>query len=137
MILTPFVLPQDESLGRPWGVDESAVVGLEELLAFARLYEQFESRNIQLFGITTQSPLVQKLVAEILSLPFPLLSDSRRALCQRLQLPITNRGRVPRNRPIIVEVRNGSVACLWDTLASSGHCATLILRHVSNDTGRD
>jgi peroxiredoxin len=137
LIFVPFVLPQGELPGRPWQGDESASAGLEELLAFARLYEQFESRDIRLFGITTQSPLVQKLVVEILALPFPLLSDSRRTLCQQLQLPTTNRGRIPRNRPIIIEVRNGSVAYVWDPLAWSGQCATLILRHVSNDVGRD
>lgn len=136
LIFTPFVFPQDESLQRPLEVDEPAVVGLEELLAFARLYEQFESRNIQLFGITTQSPLIQKLVAEVLALPFPLLSDSQRVLSQQLQLPTTNQGRVPRNRPIVIEVRDGSVAYVWDPLASPGQCAELILRHLSNDTSR-
>ena len=137
LIFAPFALPRNESLGRPWEGDESAIVGLDELLAFARLHGQFESRAIQLFGITTQSPLVQKLVAEMLSLPFPLLSDSRRELCQHLQLPTTNRGRIPRNRPIIIEVRKGSVAYVWDPLASSGECATLILKHASNDTNYD
>jgi peroxiredoxin len=137
LIFAPFVLPQDESMACPWEGDESAIAGLEALIGFARLYEQFESRDIRLFGITTQSPLVQKLVVEILALPFPLLSDSQRTVCQQLQLPTTHRGRVPRNRPIIIEVRNGSVAYVWDPLASSGQCATRILRHVSNDVGRN
>ena len=136
LIFAPFLLPQDESLRRAWEGDESAIAGLEELVAFAQLYEQFKSRDIRIFGITTQSSLVQKLVVEILALPFPLLSDSRRMLCEQMQLPTTNRGRLPRNRPIIIEVRNGSVAYVWDPLASSGQCAPQILRHVSNDIGR-
>jgi len=134
LIFTPFVLPQDESLPRPSEVDESAIAGLQELLAFGQLYKQFESQNVQLFGVTTQSPVVQKLVGEILGLPFPLLSDSQRVLCQQLQLPMTAQGRIPRNRPIVIEVRDGSVAYVWDPLASPGHCATLILRHLSSDT---
>jgi peroxiredoxin len=134
LIFTPFVLPRDESMPRPLEVDDSAIAGLEELLAFGRLNQQFKSQNIQLFGVTTQSPVIQKLVAELLALPFPLLSDSHQLLCQQLQLPMRDHGRIPRNRPIVIEVRDGSVAYVWDPLASPGQCATLILRHLSGDT---
>jgi peroxiredoxin len=137
LIFAPFVLPQDESLQPPWEIEAQAIMGLEALLAFARLHEQFDSRNIQLFGITTQSPTIQKLSAESLSLPFPLLSDSRRTLSQQLHLPVTSGGRVPRNRSIVIEVREGSVAYVWDPLASSGQCAEVILRHLANDAGDD
>ncbi|WP_436207965.1 redoxin domain-containing protein [Caballeronia sp. LjRoot31] len=137
LIFLPFILPPEESPPKIAPTDRSVTGGLEQLLCFVRLHPEFASRGIALYGISTQSPLVQRITAETLALPFPLLSDSNRAFCSRLNLPMINKGvrmRIPRVTPLVIQVREGRVARVFHPTPSSHYCATHVLHQVCTTT---
>lgn len=133
LIFSPFILPPVESTPEITLIDRSITGGLEQLLYFVRLHPEFASRGIALYGISTQSPLVQRITAEMLALPFPLLSDSNRALCNRLNLPMIDNGmrmRIPRVTPLVIQVRDGQVVRVFHPTPSSHDFATHVLHQV-------
>ncbi|CAN7739324.1 redoxin domain-containing protein [Caballeronia sp. LjRoot31] len=137
LIFLPFILPPEESPPEIVPTDRSVTGGLEQLLCFVRLHPEFASRGIALYGISTQSPLVQRITAETLALPFPLLSDSNRAFCSRLNLPMINKGvrmRIPRVTPLVIQVRDGRVARVFHPTPSSHYCATHVLHQIGVTT---
>lgn len=58
-----------------------------ESLGFKDLYQDFLAHNYQVIGVSTQSPEEQSEFANRHRIPFPLLSDERLELTNRLNLP--------------------------------------------------
>jgi peroxiredoxin len=114
LIFAAFVLPDDVLPALSPGACESAQANLTVMHSFALHIRAFRANGIDIFGVTTQSPLIQKAAVESLALPFPLLSDHDRVLCEALRLPMNCEGRVTRNRPLIVEIRTGFVQAVWN-----------------------
>jgi peroxiredoxin len=114
LVFTPFVLPDGMLPALSVGALEAAKANLTVMHSFALHNRAFKANGIEVFGVTTQSPLVQKVAVESLALPFPLLSDRDRVLCEALHLPMICEGRVTRNRALIVEVRTGLVKAAWN-----------------------
>ncbi len=102
-----------------------------QLLGFKAQHRAFQARRTALFGISTQSPIVQQAVAEDLALPFPLLSDADRALAAALPLPLLHAGRVPRLARLLLVVRHGCIAQVFDPIASPAHAAAEMLSWLS------
>jgi peroxiredoxin len=132
LIFLPFILPPEESATEKTQMDGYLTTGFEQLLGFVMLHQEFASRGIGLYGISTQSPLVQRLTVEALALPFPLLSDSRRTLCHRLKIPMIHGAqmRIPRVAPLVIQVRDRRVAQVFCPTASPHYCATRVLHQV-------
>ncbi|MGE3972893.1 MAG: peroxiredoxin [Bdellovibrionales bacterium] len=54
---------------------------------FRDLFQEFKSLDVNIFGLSMQSPLVQKEFVERNHIPFPILSDSRYELTDKMELP--------------------------------------------------
>jgi peroxiredoxin len=137
LIFLPFILPPDESAAALAPTNQLVTGGLEQLLSFVQLHRQFTSRGVALYGISTQSPLVQRVTAEMLGLPFPLLSDSKGAFPSRLNLPMIDGGvhtRISRVAPLVIQVRDGRVSRVFHAAPSSGSCATHVLHQLGATT---
>jgi hypothetical protein len=120
LIFTAFVLPDEVLPALSLGASDTAKANLTVMHAFALHIGAFRANDIDVFGVTTQSPLIQQAALESLALPFPLLSDHDRVLCEALRLPMICEGRVARNQPLIVEVRTGFVRTIWNPNSMSG-----------------
>jgi peroxiredoxin len=109
LLFAPFASPAaamkmaGSSLNLPWLYDPA------RLLRFCHASGMTLSATTQVFGVTTQTPFVQRIVADMLHLPFPLLSDRRRVLSGRLGLPLITTGRLPRVHAAVLEVMHGCV----------------------------
>jgi hypothetical protein len=114
LVFAAFVLPDEVLPALSLGASESARANLTVMHSFALHIRAFKANDIDVFGVTTQSPIIQKAVAESLALPFPLLSDHDRVLCEELRLPMTSEGRVTRNRALVVEIGTGFVKAVWN-----------------------
>jgi hypothetical protein len=114
LVFATFVLPDEALPSLSLGACDTAKANLSILHTFALHLGAFKSNHIDVFGVTTQSPLIQKAAVESLALPFPLLSDHERVLCEQLGLPMSQDGRASRNRSLIVEIQFGLVKAVWD-----------------------
>ena len=87
-----FAYPRTGRPGQPpltpdWDLVPGARGCTPETCAFRDLAADFARHGVRLFGLSTQEPAYQRELAERLHLPFPVLSDSARALTDALRLP--------------------------------------------------
>ena len=79
--------PEQPPLVPDWDLIPGARGCTPETCAFRDLSADFGKHAVRLFGLSTQEPAYQRELAERLHLPFPVLSDSARALTDALRLP--------------------------------------------------
>ncbi len=132
LILHPLALTSDQELPRSLKSIPGLAGCTEQLLDFKALHGEFLSQEIAVFGVSTQSALVQRTVAERLELPFPLLSDAGRALVRALDLPVVPVGRVPRMMRLVLGVRDGCIEQAFHPGATDENRAVDILRTLSD-----
>jgi peroxiredoxin len=109
-----YVFPRITAADRPvpdgWDQIPGARGCTPQSCRFRDLHQEFSSRGIQVFGVSTQSPSYQHDAAERLRLPFELLSDEQLELTHGWALPtFTVDGEVLLKRLTLV-VRDGTVA---------------------------
>jgi peroxiredoxin len=104
LIFYPLALARDQAPQSAWTRSPGATDCTQQLLGFNSHYREFRARQVDLFGISTQSTVVQQAVAENLNLRFPLLSDADYALAQALRLPMLHVGRRQRAPRIVLAV---------------------------------
>jgi peroxiredoxin len=109
LILYPLALAQDQAPPSAWTRIPWATACTQQLLGFNSHYREFRARRVDLFGISTQSSIVQLAVAENLALRFPLLSDGSSVLARALRLPMLQVGRRQRLPRIVLAVRDGHI----------------------------
>lgn len=97
------------------------------LRGFAQHQKRFEDVGIALLGVSTQSPLIQRIVSAQLGISFPLMSDANRRFSNALGLPMTVGGRIPRMQPIGLDVMDGCIAQVFYPLEPDMSCAEAIL----------
>ncbi len=127
LILYPLALTPDQELPRSLKSIPAIAGCTEQLLDFKASHGEFLSRRLAIFGVSTQSVLVQRVVAEELELPFPLLSDATRTLVRALGLPAVAVGRVPRMMRLILAVRDGCIERTFHPGSTDGNRATDVL----------
>jgi len=106
LILCPLALARDQALPSASTRSPGAANCTQQLLGFNSHYEDFRARQVDLFGISTQSSVVQRAVAENLDLRFPLLSDANYELARSLRLPMLHIGRRQRLPHIVLALRD-------------------------------
>lgn len=77
----------DQELPKGWNEIPGARGCTPQALTFAEKYNEFQKRNIKLFGLSTQTTDYQKEMVERLHLPFLVFSDSDFKLTKLLKLP--------------------------------------------------
>ena len=80
----------------------SIIRGVDILLEFNKLYDSLQDVNIGIYGISTQSFEIQKMMLNSLSLKFNLLSDKNAQIAKILNIPLTTGGRVLRYPLLVV-----------------------------------
>jgi len=68
---------------------------------------------VRIFGLSTQEPAYQRELAERLHLPFPVLSDSARALTGALRLPTVTIGGLVLLARLSWLQRDGRIERVW------------------------
>lgn len=131
LILHPFALAPYQKLPHSFSSIPFVAGCSEQLLSFKALHQEFQSEGIALFGISTQSALIQEALTQILALPFPLLSDADRDFARTLRLPMLHAGRVPRIMRMIFEIQNGCIKRVFDPIERHTNCAADILSEIS------
>ncbi len=87
--------------------------------AFRDHYEELSSLGVQVYGLSTQSTAYQKEMAERLHLPFPVLSDEKFELCNRLRLPTMEVQGVRLLKRITLFLRDGKIEhCIYPVFPS-------------------
>ncbi|WP_144150340.1 redoxin domain-containing protein [Paraburkholderia sp. BCC1885] len=109
LVLHPVALPLDCLIPQPLDNAFQIKRSIATLLAFNELCDELESVGISVFGISVQSPEMQRLTAASLELKFPLLSDKHAALALALKLPLIRNGRSPRCPLLVLEARMGRI----------------------------
>lgn len=83
-----------------------AVIAPTEIAAFGKLYEQFQERETQLVGGSIDSELVHRAWRDndpnLKDVPFPLLADIKRELCNQLGILDPREG-VPQRATFVVD----------------------------------
>ena len=102
-----------------------------QLLGFKAQFNEFQGRRIRLYGVSTQSPIVQRAVAEDLGLPFPLLSDADHDFACALKLPMLHIGRVPRMPRIVLVVRDHRLEQILYPVTSAADSAAELLSRLT------
>ena len=86
-----YVYPMTRRPGVPVPEGWEAIPGASgctpQSCAFRDHYREFQSLDVRVFGLSTQSTEYQKEARDRLQLPFELLSDEKRALKELLRLP--------------------------------------------------
>jgi peroxiredoxin len=77
----------DQELPPDWNAIPGARGCTPEACGFRDRHEQFADLGARVLALSTQNPEYQREMAERLHLPFPVLSDERLELAQKLRLP--------------------------------------------------
>jgi len=72
-------------------------------------FKEFKTRNVGVFGLSTQSTAYQKEMADRLALPFEILSDSEYRLCDALHLPTFQVGGNRLLKRLTLIIREGGI----------------------------
>ncbi len=131
LIMHPLALARAQVPPPGWLRIPGAAGCTEQLLGFAARWQAFRTLRIALFGVSTQAPLVQQAVAEDLGLPFPLLSDTAGVLARSLGLPMLRAARAPRLVRLVIAVREGRIARLFEPDDDPGQSAAAILAQLA------
>jgi peroxiredoxin len=123
LILYPFALAREQLLPPSWMGIPSSAACTEQLLDFKAHYGEFQARQVGLFGISTQSSIVQKAVVKELGLPFPLLSDAGYTFARALHLPMLHVGRRHRLACMVLMVRNCHIDQIFYPMMSPSRSA--------------
>ena len=113
-----FAYPRTGRPGQPpltpdWDLVPGARGCTPETCAFRDLAAEFGKHGVRILGLSTQEPDYQRELAERLHLPFPVLSDSARALTDALGLPtLTIAGQVLLARLSWLQ-RDGRIERVW------------------------
>ena len=105
--------PNDPPLVPDWDLIPGARGCTPHTCSFRDLSADFAALDTRIFGLSTQDPEYQRELAERLHLPFPILSDSARALTDALRLPtLTIGGHVLLARLSWLQ-RDGRIERVW------------------------
>jgi peroxiredoxin len=113
-----FAYPRTGQPGQPplvpdWDLIPGARGCTPETCAFRDLAADFGKLGIRIFGLSTQEPAYQHELAERLHLPFPVLSDSARALTEALRLPTLTIGGLVLLARLSWLQRDGRIERVW------------------------
>ena len=105
----PRIAGPDEAVPEDWNRIPGARGCTPESCAFRDLYREFQSLNVDVYGLSTQGTDDQQEASERLHLPYPLLSDADHVVTHSLNLPtLTWRDRQWMRRLTLI-VQDGSV----------------------------
>lgn len=80
-----------------------------QTLGFRDRYRDFQTLEIEIFGLSTQSGEHHRELAARLKVPFPLLSDASFAFAKALGLPTFTAGGTPYLKRLTLFVRDGRI----------------------------
>lgn len=109
LLLHPVAVPPDYLPAAEETSFRAVRAGIETLLLFEGIMPHLVQNRMQVFGISVQSAVVQRMVADNLGLSFPLLSDSTGAFARSTELPLIRHGRRGRLPALIVVAKDGIV----------------------------
>jgi peroxiredoxin len=136
-----FAYPRTGRPGQPpltpdWDLVPGARGCTPETCGFRDLSADFGKHGVRIFGLSTQEPDYQRELAERLHLPFPVLSDSARALTGALRLPtLTIGGHVLLARLTWLQ-RDGRIERVWYPVFPPDRHASEVLASLAADPPR-
>jgi peroxiredoxin len=111
-----------------WDAIPGAHGSTPESAGFRDLYSEFARRNVEVFGLSTQSSAYQRELAVRLALPFALLSDPAFELQRALGLPTFAAGGAFYLKRLTLFVRDGNIAHVFYPVHPPDTHAAAVLR---------
>lgn len=126
-----FIYPFTGTPGEPnppgWDEIAGAHGSTPEVEGFRDLYDRFELRGYEVFGISGQTIEAQRGFAARTGVPYLLLSDAQFAFANALKLPRFQAGGVDYLKRLTLIVRDGVIyRCIYPVHPPHTHAASLV-----------
>ncbi len=118
LFVHPFALPGYASPAWASAWTTEAQTCARQLLELKSCYARFRQLDIDIFGVSPQSVVVQQLVAETFDLPFSLLSDPKNSVARTLDFPMHRTGRRQRPKSVLLLVARARILMILSVTES-------------------